>query len=505
MDSMREGAAEPGPGTLLVVDDERYYRQALKRLLRHRGYDVRTADNGEAALQLAPGLRPDLILLDVKMFGIDGYATCQRLKADPATRDIPVIFISGAGDVAAKVQAFASGGVDYIAKPFHDEEVLARIATHLALLSLQRRLEEQVRQRSSVLAMANARLQREIADRRQAEERFRSVLEAAPDAMVLVNARRQMVFVNSRAEALFGYARDELLGQPVEKLMPERFRDVHANYGAAYVAAPRPRAMGDNLALFGRHRDGREFPVEVSLSPLQTTDGPYVISAIRDITGRRQAEATLRDLAAHRDAVREEERKRIAGDIHDELGSLLTALKMDISLLRMELGGNPAAGQRLAQMRELTEHTIRMVRQVATRLRPTALNLGLVAALEWLLEDFGQRTGIACRLDADAEANLDDAQTTAVFRIVQESLTNVARHAQAGEVEVSLQRSGEGLELTVADDGRGFDTRAVANGSFGLLGIRERALALGGRVAVLSAPGSGTRVNIWIPLAEGEG
>lgn len=500
---MQEGLDGQGQGTLLVVDDERYYLEALKRLLIRHGYFVHTASDGESALQLAISIKPDLILLDGKMPGLDGYGTCRKLKAQAETRDIPVIFISGADDIAAKMRAFESGGVDYIAKPFQDAEVLARAATHLALHRLQCRLEEQVQARTEALAVANARLQREIADRREAEGRFRSVLESAPDAMVLVDAGGRIVLVNSRTEILFGYRRDELLGRPVEVLMPERFRDVHVEHVGGYVSAPRSRSMGENLSLFGCHQDGREFPVEVSLSPLDTTDGMYVISTIRDITGRRQVEAKLRELAAHRDVVREEERKRIAGDIHDELGSLLTALKMDISLLRMQLGDNAAAGDRLAQMRELVERTIRMVRKVATRLRPTALNLGLVPALEWLLEDFRQRNDIACTLNADVvEVKLDDAQTTAVFRIVQESLTNVARHARATRVDVALCRHGKGLELTVVDDGCGFEPAKVENGSFGLLGIRERALALGGRAAVLSEAGKGTRVSIWIPLAE---
>lgn len=502
---MHEGLGEQGQGTLLVVDDEPYCLEALKRLLVRNGYFVHAAVNGESALQLASSIEPDLILLDGRMPGLDGYETCRQLKAQAATHDIPVMFISGADEIAAKVRAFESGGVDYITKPFQDAEVLARAATHLALRRLQCRLEEQVQTRTAALAMVNARLQREIADRREAEGRFRGVLESAPDAMVLVDAGGRIVLVNSRTEILFGYRRDELLGRPVEVLMPERFHDIHVEHAGGYMSAAHSRSMGENLSLFGCHQDGREFPVEISLSPLHTTDGMYVISTIRDITGRRQVEAKLRELVAYRDVVREEERKRIAGDIHDELGSLLTALKMDICLLRMQLGDNAAVGKRLAQMRELVERTIRMVRKVATRLRPTALNLGLVPALEWLLGDFRQHNDIACALDADVvDVKLDDAQTTALFRIVQESLTNVARHARASRVDVALGRHGKGLELTVMDDGRGFESAKVENGSFGLLGIRERALALGGRAAVLSEAGKGTRVSIWIPLAEEE-
>lgn len=488
-------------GSVLVVDDTPQYLAALKRLLGRQGYRVYLASDGETALEVVRREFPDLVLLDVKMPGMDGYETCRRLQAEAATRHAPVIFISGEGDVEAKVRAFECGGVDYITKPFQDAEVLMRVATHLTVHALQRRLEERVGARTAELAVANARLQHEIAERRQAEEKFRSVLESAPEAMVIVNARREVTLVNSRAEELFGYRRDELLGQAIEMLMPERFGRQHAVVGARYVAAPCPRAMSENLALFGRRRDGSEFPVAISLSPLATPEGLFVISTIRDISARKEAEAALRELAAHRDAVREEERKRIAGEIHDELGSLLTALKMDVSLLHMQLPEEAPAQERVGQMRELIERTIHMVRQVATQLRPAALNLGLVPALEWLVEDFGRRTGLACTFATEAEVVMNDAHATAAFRIVQESLTNVSRHAEARRVHVTLNCAGDALELTVADDGCGFDVAAVGAASFGLFGIRERARNLGGRATVLSTPGRGTRVSIWIPLA----
>lgn len=487
-------------GCVLVVDDMAQYRRILDRLLSRHRYRVLQAADGEAALREARAARPDLILLDIHMPGIDGYETCRRLKADPATRPIPVIFVSGIDDISAKVEAFSAGGVDYLTKPFHDDEVRMRVATHLALCSLQHRLEERVRERTAALAIANARLESEIAERREAEARLRGVLESAPEAMIIVNQRREMVIVNTQAERLFDYRRDQMLGRPIEMLMPERLRTRHVALATAYLAAPRLRPMGDGLTLVGQRRGSEEFPVEISLSPLARPGCRLIIATIRDLSERRRTEAALRELATHREAVREQERKRIAGEIHDELGSLLTALKMDISLLRMQLPEDSPALQRVGQMRELVERTIGMVRQVATQLRPAALNLGLVAALEWQVEDFGRRTGIACRLVADAEVALGDAQATTIFRIVQESLTNIARHAAATQVEVMLGCTDGRLELSVVDDGRGFDAAAAGAPSFGLFGIRERVRALGGEARVDSESGRGTRIAITIPL-----
>lgn len=507
--SHAEPGAEHSSGTILVVDDTPAYLRILTTLLTRRGYRVHGAGGAEPALRLAASVLPDLILLDVKMPGMGGYAMCECLKADARTRDTPVIFISGADHVDDKVHAFASGGVDYIAKPFHDEEVLARVQTHIALRGLQQRLEERVRERTAELQASNARLSAEILERRQAEEKFRGVLESAPEAIMIIDQRRQIVLVNSQAEALFGYRREELLGQPFEMLVPPRFRRAHEQLAAGYLRQPRRRPMGKGLDLYGLGRDGREFPAEIGLSPLGGGEGMLVICTVRDISERRLIEQQLvdsrerlRDLAAHHDAVREEERKRIAGEIHDELGSLLTALKMDISLLRMDIAADADIGGRVEQMRELVEQTIHMVRHVATQLRPTALNLGIVPALEWLVADFRRRTDIACALDADDEIEMDDVHATAIFRIVQESLTNVLRHAAASSVEVRLARDADSIVLAIRDNGRGFDPATAGRDSFGLLGIRERALLLGAATAIDSAPGQGTTVAITIPTRQ---
>ncbi|MGE5492204.1 MAG: PAS domain S-box protein [Actinomycetota bacterium] len=501
----RENA--PEGRTLLVVDDSPFDREILVAVLEGQGYTVHTAHNADTAWQQAKLIQPELILLDVNMPGMDGYGVCWQLKSSETTQDIPVIFISAADDGAAKVQAFKSGGVDYITKPFYSEEVLARVSTHLAFHDLQRRLEHRVRERSANLAATNLRLQKEITERRQAEERFRAMLEAVPDAIVIVDDKNRIVLVNSQTEKLFGYSRDELSGQALDILIPERFRDRHREQVGTWIAAPRPRLAGRHRELCGLRRDGSEFPAEISLNPLVTDENHLIISAIRDVTARKEAEQALlesrqllRNLTTHREAVREEERKSIARELHDELGSSLTALKVDISLLKMELGDNVGALKRLGNMRELVEHTIGIVRQVATSLRPSVLNLGLVPALEWLVQDFQRRTGVACGLLADTEVSMDDAHATAIFRIVQESLTNVLRHADASHVAIVLHCCERGMELTVRDDGQGFDPSAVGGESFGLLNIRERATILGGEAVVESVPGEGTRVSIRIPL-----
>lgn len=216
----------------------------------------------------------------------------------------------------------------------------------------------------------------------------------------------------------------------------------------------------------------------------------------------------VREFAAHNEKVREEERGRIAREVHDELGQYLTALSLDISILEMRFcPGLPALAVQVESMRKVMEQTLSMVRNVASQLRPAALNLGLDAAAEWLVSEFQARTGIACTLGLpEGGAPLDDERATMVFRILQESLTNVARHAAATRVDISLRVEAGRLTLTVRDNGRGFDEYAVsAKGTFGLVGIRERAIILGGEACLRSAPGQGTTLTARIPVAEPKG
>ncbi|HWO41720.1 MAG TPA: PAS domain-containing protein [Candidatus Eisenbacteria bacterium] len=217
---------------------------------------------------------------------------------------------------------------------------------------------------------------------------------------------------------------------------------------------------------------------------------------------RRSREA-LRALAARLQAVREEERTELAREIHDELSGSLTALKMDLSLIAMDLTVEQAAlTEKIESMNRLIDGTVNSVRNLASRLRPGVLDdLGLVAAIEWQARDFQKRFGIACEVSCDCDPPLDREQSTAVFRILQETLTNVARHAGATKVCVSLKEQTGVVTLEIRDDGRGItQEEATSANSLGLLGIRERALAFGGEVAIAGEPRQGTTVILKMPV-----
>lgn len=229
---------------------------------------------------------------------------------------------------------------------------------------------------------------------------------------------------------------------------------------------------------------------------------------VTDVTRLKEAEAALREsrsqlrgLTASREEAREQERKLIALEIHDELGQLLTGLKMDLSVLKLQCADLPKTQDVLADMSTVVERTFEVVRSVATSLRPSVLNIGLIPALEWLVEDFSLRWDTPCQLSVHGtEYPLDENRSTAIFRVVQESLTNIARHAQAQHTWVDVYFEPVMIQVSVRDDGIGFSpTDSSQPHGLGLLGMRERMLAIGGQFQIDSAAGHGTTVSIVAP------
>lgn len=348
---------------------------------------------------------------------------------------------------------------------------------------------------------------------RKREEEFRALVENSPDLILRFDRVRRFVYANPALGPVTGLAPQELLGK--------RFAETPI---LAHIGAQWSSAIGTVFAIAATETFEFAFPArgalrhyQVRLTPEFGADGAVhtVLAVARDISvikaGEavlRESEQRLRELSAHMENVREEERKKIAREVHDELGQALTVLRMDVSLLRLNFGGQSAQlMERIVSMKEVVDRTIHIVRHVTSALRPAALDLGLTAALEWLVEDVRRHADIDCalRTNEDYEVVLDDGQATALFRIVQESLTNVLKHAQASAVEIALDVEDGQIRLEVFDNGAGFSPAAARRvGAFGLMGMRERALMLGGEVDIRSAPGEGTSVRVRLPLSHRE-
>ncbi|HWP11295.1 MAG TPA: PAS domain S-box protein [Ramlibacter sp.] len=354
---------------------------------------------------------------------------------------------------------------------------------------------------------------RDITERLQAEERhtrlaarLSGLLDSAMDAIITMDEQQRIVMYNRAAERIFGWTGEEALGAPLDKLMPERYRGSHGAHVRRFDrTGTTSRRMGDGTVLHGQRANGEEFPMEASISQLDTAEGKIFTVILRDITERVRAQDELSSFAAEAHALREGEKSRIARELHDELAQSLTALKMDTIWLRDNAPAEPEkAVAKLADMVSMLDTTVAATRRIAADLRPLLLDdLGLAPAIEWLAHTFTQRTGVPCEVAVDEELELQEPYATAVFRIVQESLANVGKHARASEAGVVITHTGQAVVLEVRDNGQGFSTVAPRKPhSLGLMGLRERAQLLKGTVEIDSQPGKGTRIQVLIPVQE---
>jgi signal transduction histidine kinase len=343
---------------------------------------------------------------------------------------------------------------------------------------------------------------------RQSEERFRRLVDVMPVAVYVCDTSGIIQSYNDRAVELWGrapqwggtaqrYCGSLRLYTPDGQLVP------HQESKMAEVL--RTGIEARDLEVMIERPDGSSIVALVNIVPLKNGDGELIgaMNSFQDITERKRAQEDLqhsfeqlRALAGRLQSVREEERKRVARELHDQLGQALTAIKMDVSSLKH------VTKQRSESLLRLIDQTIESVRRISTELRPGILDeLGLMATVEWAAEEFESRTGTTCRLDLpQAEIVIDREIATALFRILQETFTNVARHAHATHVNVRLAREDGSLTLEVHDNGKGISEEQVsAASSLGILGMQERVLLLGGELAISGAPDEGTTIHVRIP------
>ncbi|MFL6565336.1 MAG: PAS domain-containing sensor histidine kinase [Burkholderiales bacterium] len=344
------------------------------------------------------------------------------------------------------------------------------------------------------------------------QARLAAIVDSAMDAIITTDEAQNIVLFNRAAEQLFGVRREEMIGTGLDRLIPGRFRGAHRGhideFGRTGVTS---RRMGDVTTLWAQ-RPGtqEEFPIEASISQALEDGRRSFTVILRDISVRKQAEDALlasqrelRELSARVLEAREDEKARIARELHDELGQLLTALKMDLSWLRERVHDGDTA-PKLEEMGRLLDQTVSSTRRISADLRPMMLDdLGLADAASWLVDDFGKRYGIASRIEINADGGLEHLSknvSTTIYRAIQESLTNIARHSGARSAWVLIEAQDGSLAVEVEDDGRGMAPGDLAKaGSLGLKGMRERIAYIGGSFEVARAPRGGTRLRIRVP------
>ena len=391
----------------------------------------------------------------------------------------------------------------------HIFELAAALAIYRAMVTIN------IRAPYMMLANANAVLQATNAELVSHNARLTGIIETAIDGIITIDKMQKIIIINPAAATMFGHTVASLQGKSLEVVIPNRHRKNHGahidQFGKTGSTKRQMGAIFDDFYVTGLHTDGTEFPIEASISSaLENGERTYTV-IFRDITERKNARdklalyhTQLSQLSSALQSIREEERKHIARELHDDLGQLLAALRMDLSLLQRDELLTEKTKKTVHSMDQLTLTSITTLRRIASDLRPRALDEGgLFYALKTLQKDFSNRHHIDCELIADEEQLvLDDAHSTAIFRVIQESLTNVARHAGASEVQIKFQRDATSIKFSIHDNGRGIDDEDMKKTrSFGLVGMRERIKAMQGTFTVTSSPGNGTHLEICLPLS----
>ena len=357
-----------------------------------------------------------------------------------------------------------------------------------------------------------SKVARDLTAQRETQARLAAIVDSAMDAVITVDEEQKIVLFNRAAEQLFGVRREGAIGSSLERFIPGRFRAEHRHhierFGSTGVTS---RRMGDITTLWALRGDGTEFPIEASISQATEAGRRYYTVILRDITLRKQhedelkrREQELRDLSARVLEAREEEKTLIARELHDELGQLLTALKMDVSWLRERVTANAELSKKAGEMNEMLDQTVSATRRISANLRPLMLDdLGLADAAAWLVDEFGKRSSISCTYREFGDGALDNVPkpvATTLYRALQESLTNIGRHSAAKNAWIVLGVEEGAVRLEVEDDGRGIAPEDIAKArSLGLKGMRERVTYLGGSFEVGRAARGGTSVKVKVP------
>lgn len=342
----------------------------------------------------------------------------------------------------------------------------------------------------------------------QQEQQFRTLVENSPDLMARFDTDMRCLYANPLVLELIGCSEEQARGWRLTDTIP--FDEMGMRL-FRLVSNTLARGEKSEAELEARFSD-RSMVLHVRCVPEYDLKGEVVtilavgrdISRLREVENQvRSAHHQLRLLASNQQERTEQERKHMAREIHDELGQHLTSLRAGLSVIGMQAGNPQQVTQQVDYLMTLIDSTIQVVRDVSTRLRPNMLNMGLVPALEWLRDEFVKNGGCSCMLivPEDKPLALSDQAVTAVFRVVQESLTNISRHAQATKVSIIVQTSRESVVVQVRDNGKGFKTQSVRHDAFGLMGIKERVDMLNGLVTISSHPGEGTQLELTLPLS----
>lgn len=453
--------------TVLIVEDDRVYRDDLRALLAHAGYAVVGLGSGEEALAQAAQVLPDLVLLDVMMPGMDGFEVCRRLRAEAQTAEVPIILVTALDDRESRIRGFEAGADDFVSKPIDRTELRARVRTTTRLNRYRKLLEERAR--------------------------HAQLIDLSPVGIAVVDADGTICLANPALRRYLAIAQESAcVGRGLAEFLDPTYAPQTPDALSAVLAGGAPLS---GLAARLIRADGSTLAVEIDAAMSQWDGKPMVQMIVRDITDRRRSELL------------EGEKRHIAYELHDGLAQMVAGTHQHLQAFahRRRLR-SPAARQELDQSLKLAHAAVKEVRRVLTGLRPTALDdFGLVMALRIHADALA-----ADGWDVDFAGDLGNAvlspdQEMALFRVAQEALNNVRKHAEARTIRIRLSMRDGIVRLDIADDGRGFAApaaadRAGARQGLGLYSMQERLALVGGKLTIQSRPGAGVRVVAELPL-----
>ncbi|MDM8515414.1 response regulator [Desulfobacterales bacterium HSG16] len=513
---------------ILIVDDTPENLNVLMQILTEQGYRVRPVLNGELALQVVQKSMPDLILLDILMAGTDGYEVCRRLKAEKFTRDIPIIFISALSAAADKIRAFEIGGVDYITKPFQEEEVLARVKAHLGIYKMQIRIQAQ-----------NQRLQEEIRERKQteqalrdSEEKLRAIMNAAADAIVLLDDRGKIIYSNPASEKIFGYTVDELKNQEMHSLLiPFEFHEFYKNEFKDFLKTGQIPAIAKTSELTIIKKDGTVFPVELSVSALKMNNKWHAAGIVHDITGKKEMqEEVIR-------ARKLESIGILAGGIAHDYNNLLSVILGNIELAEDDIKPDSRCFKFLKKAEAASMKTKDLTSQLLTFSKggvPFKKSGSIGNMVKKIADSILSESDVKCKFSIQTDlkqVEFDKRQIGQAFRniianavefmplngLITLSAENVKIDSkistkklpllQGNYVKTSIQDQGVGISQKnlskIFDPYFSTKTRGIKKGmGLGLTIAWSVITRHGGHIAVESKVGTGTSFTVYLPAFE---
>jgi PAS domain S-box-containing protein len=478
---MSDNAQKP-EATILYADDTEAQRYAVGRVLRRAGFHVLEASTGRQALEMMP-MRPDLVVLDVNLPDINGIEVCKQIKSSEAATRTPVLQVSATlVSTQARVAGLEGGADAYLVQPIEPEEL---IATVRALLRVKKSEEALW----------------------QSKQQYRLFFEANPLACwVFDTSDLKILTVNAAAVEQYGYSREEFTSLSMRDLpVPEEWSAVLA------LLSDNGRPIHPFRIWKHKTKSGKLIPVEMIWAPLELNGRDARLVIVQDMTEKLELQAAeqkeeIRQLLLERVLqVQEEERRKIARELHDEAGQLMTSLLVGLRTLS-DVRRLADAKHQANRLRDIASNAIGELGRLARGLHSSVLDdLGLEAAVRRYADEFSQTYGIHVKLDFGGNqlSGFPRNEQLNLYRIVQEALTNVARHSHAKTVSVRFGGDSSELRVTICDDGQGFSTPHPTNslsGHLGIEGMRQRAAILGGALQVVSDPGAGVSLDLRVPL-----